>query len=765
MNPERIDNRLDERGLSADSLNPEARTPVQTGNKIKHVFVLMLENRSFDHMMAGLRIPGVIGAALGDSDPRFSNQFGGATYTVSSPAKDPISADPAHEFPDTLQQLCNTVQNPFPKGPYPQINNAGFVANYAKVLGVTGPDSRLADVMACCTPQQVPVLYKLATEFAVCDQFFSSVPGPTMPNRLFAMGASACGMDRSNDWVDVSNWYFRGFEYIKGSIFDRPGIRWRGYFDSHYDPPGHAKVGSIPMATFLHGVHSWHFAYMQNRSSVLNPYAANPPFTQAVKDPNYPYNFIWIEPNYGHDFEPGTGSSQHPRDTLAAGEQLIATVYNALRSSPLWNDSLLIITWDEHGGFYDHVHPPATVPPGDGTRFANGPYHPGYHFDFAQLGVRVPAIVVSPRIRKGTVDHTVYDHSSILKTVEEIFSIPSLTARDRAANSLSRLISTELRNDCPLSVVANKPHVVRPILTVRDQEPMPADAGLLYTFLLAAMKNETELPGGNTTRRTRNVELENELRAIRTRGDARTFLDNVVADMYGPFVWGAQLPGLAREIAVGSDGSVWLIGTDYGAYRRDGTGWNKIDDNHLWFAIAVGPDGQPWTADQEAGNIYRRQEGSWVQLPGAGRDIAVGADGSVWIVGTNRIGNDYGIYKWNAPISNWNMIDGGGIRIAVGPDGVPWLVNAAGQIFRRQEGVSWSLLPGLARDIGVGANGSVWILGTNQLGSDFGIYKWNDAISNWDQADGAGTRIAVGPDGLPWLVNAAGQIFHAGPSQ
>src|SRR5262249_12595620 len=152
------------------------------------VFVLMLENRSFDHLLGGLNISGtdaktqqpttVNGVVPGDS--RFSNVFAGTTYTARAGVTDPMDADPKHEFPDVMEQLCSSItdgntQNPFPNGPYPPIDNRGFASSYAKALNITGPDDRIGEIMACCTKEQVPVLYTLATEFAVCDNWFSSL--------------------------------------------------------------------------------------------------------------------------------------------------------------------------------------------------------------------------------------------------------------------------------------------------------------------------------------------------------------------------------------------------------------------------------------------------------------------------------------------------------------------------------------------------------------------------------------------------------------
>jgi phospholipase C len=129
------------------------------------------------------------------------------------------------------------------------------------------------------------------------------------------------------------------------------------------------------------------------------------------------------------------------------GEGLIKATYEAIRNSPAWNNSILIIIWDEHGGFYDHATPPAAVAPGD-TSPSTG--HNKYGFTFEQYGPRVPAVVISPWIPKNAVDHRLYDHSSIPATLEELFGLASMTARDSAANTVLPLLSLAApRTDAP----------------------------------------------------------------------------------------------------------------------------------------------------------------------------------------------------------------------------------------------------------------------------------------------------------------------------
>lgn len=223
------------------------------------------------------------------------------------------------------------------------------------------------------------------------------------------------------------------------------------------------------------------------------------------------------------------------------------------------------------------------------------------------------------------------------------------------------------------------------------------------------------------------------------------------------------LPGTARDLGVGSDGSVWEIGTnpvgagsDFGVRNWNRAVWNAVDGGGV--RIAVGSDGNPWIVNS-AGQIYRRLNNTWTIQPGLAKDIGAGTNGAVWAIGTTPVGagSDFNVLRWNG--ASWDNVDGGGVRIAVAPDGNAWMINSAGNIYRRQND-AWVLLPGLAKDIGAGANGSVWVIGTTPVGagSDFSVHRWNG--SGWDSFGGGGVAISVGPSGDPWLVNSAGSIFH-----
>jgi phospholipase C len=155
-------------------------------------------------------------------------------------------------------------------------------------------------------------------------------------------------------------------------------------------------------------------------------------------------DYSFIEPRYDTGNNYLDGNSMHPLNDIRKGEDLLKRVYEALRNSQYWTDTMLIITFDEHGGFYDHQPPPATVPTGDDSQYAN----PNYSFQFNRLGIRVPAMVVSAYTAKGTIigddpanPATVFDHSSVLATVEKRFGLASLTKRDAAANTLEVAIN------------------------------------------------------------------------------------------------------------------------------------------------------------------------------------------------------------------------------------------------------------------------------------------------------------------------------------
>jgi Phospholipase C len=426
--------------------------------RIRHVFVLMLENRSLDHILGFSNIRGT--DAVTGQPTTLANLLGNPQQNIDPGTGNPVMAappadfalsmadrDPGHEFHDTLEELAGTGA-PYPfstSQQYPLINNSGFVANY-RGRGSASPGK----VMNVYAPDQLPVLNALAEEFAVCDQWFSSMPGPTWPNRLFVHAASSAGLDDSPSSFDtVTTTLIDGYRFDNGTIYDRLEDKCLDWlvFEGDETPQVFALSGMTYNA-------------LQGRFRDFED------FRDSVNDPNFPASYTFIEPDYGNIL-PGTpedftcGNSHHPLDDVTRGEKLIKDVYEAVRNSPHWESSLIVITWDEHGGFYDHVPPPSTVHPGDSITDDENNHN---DFDFTQLGVRVPTVIVSPFIPRGTIDHTVYDHSSVVKTVGELFGFRPLTQRDSQANSFTHLLS-----------------MAAPRASIPVQLPNPANSGLRCT--------------------------------------------------------------------------------------------------------------------------------------------------------------------------------------------------------------------------------------------------------------------------------------------
>ena len=389
----------DHRGEPTDSrrARPVMSSCASLVSNIKHVFVLMLENRSFDHMLGFSGITGT-DAATGQAtsidglNGSESNSYNGVTYPVQRGAPDRAPHDPPHGFPGVLEQLCGEGAVYVSGEPYPPINNSGFVSVYARSHPEL-PDG----AMRCFTPDQVPVLTALAQEFVVCDRWFSSMPGPTEPNRLFVHAGTAGFFDEApthKEYAEAFSSPWSGIAFEQGTIFDRlreAGLKWRIY-----------GCDSFPNVAMLKGV---------SRTFDIDDFDED--FASDVASPSYDAAYTFIEPSYDAFSEYEDGNSHHPLGSVKAGELLIKKTYEALRRSPIWESSMLIVTYDEHGGFYDHVAPPAARATGSKGR--------KYGFTFDQLGPRVPAIIVSPRIPRNLIDHRTYEHSSVVSTLVRLF--------------------------------------------------------------------------------------------------------------------------------------------------------------------------------------------------------------------------------------------------------------------------------------------------------------------------------------------------------
>lgn len=376
---------------------------------ILHVVVLMLENRSFDCIFGMLqtKLTGIEGLTGNEG-----NMWNGALVPVwNDPTLTPISAtvpdpDPGELYEDIKTQI-DGVDGRTPMG--------GFVANYMAQPAADKPYDPKS-VMHYFTPDQVPVLSQLAYEFGVSDQWFASAPNQTWPNRFFAHACTAAGYVNNDP---------PHFPYMMPTVFGRLEEKhcdWRVYF---HDFP---QAGTL--ATLWEDVPT-HFRFF---NAFLNDAATGTLPT---------YSFI--EPRYFADTTLNLiPNDMHPPHNIAYGDQLVAQVYNAVRYGPQWQQTLLIITYDEHGGCYDHVPPPAAVPP-DNLESDGVPFN--------RYGVRVPAVIVSPYVPKASIIRapgaTPFDHTSIASTLRALYGIRPLTARDTAAPNLLSALGTTPSNDGP----------------------------------------------------------------------------------------------------------------------------------------------------------------------------------------------------------------------------------------------------------------------------------------------------------------------------
>ena len=402
---------------------------------IEHIVVLMLENRSFDNMLGATIEPGATRSnqyyPLGTKLPAVT------VPAFTLPGRNELVAsiptpDPGEWWQYMNQQIFGLLAPPpvnatSPTAAGPLGPMGGFLQNYWQTLSTFGYPTLLAPtIMHQYTADQLPVTSALAKAFAVSDQTFASAPCQTMPNRCFAQLGSALGYVNNNSYLTGD--YNVGTDnapYFATSIFGQinatPGLDWKVYFNDF-------PLTALMMDTWVDITTKFHF-FDQFASDVA-----------AGTLPQY----SWIEPAYQI-----FASDNHPPHDVNIGEYLLAEVYNTLRANPaVWANTLLIVTYDEHGGCYDHVAPPAAMPDAGWT--TRVPY-----FNFNRYGVRVPTLLISPRIAPGvgTPGTTPgngpnYDHTSILATVRNCFNVGGgpLSNREQNASDYSAFLTLGSNN-------------------------------------------------------------------------------------------------------------------------------------------------------------------------------------------------------------------------------------------------------------------------------------------------------------------------------
>lgn len=374
-------------------------------DRIQHVVLLLLENHSFDQMLGSLQgtppqgvYPDLDGIPP-NAPQRFNLNLKGDKIPQAPVEEKQMHLDPLHEVGAVAEQMSN--------------NNGGFVTNFEKKYGKTSAED-VPFIMGYYPLDFLPALHTLGREFTVCDRWYSSLPGPTWPNRFFALSGTSSGRVQMPDGIKAPD--LAGFfEQNQNTIFDRlneKGRSWKIYF---YD---------FPCSLIL--THQREPKNIENYREIKH-------FFEDVKDEKSFPDFVFIEPKYfGVD-----QNDDHPPHNTMKTEKLIADVFNAIRSyDDLWNSTLLVIAYDEHGGFYDHVTPPPAPPPDD--------FHQEYTFD--QFGIRVPAILVSPWV-EARVEHTQFDHTSLLKYLTDKWGLGPLGNRTAAANSIAVALRDQRRED------------------------------------------------------------------------------------------------------------------------------------------------------------------------------------------------------------------------------------------------------------------------------------------------------------------------------
>jgi phospholipase C len=357
--------------------NPKLPAGTDTLPEIEHIVVLMMENHSYDNYLGMLR----------RGDGFTLDGSGRPTNANPNAAGRPVRA---FHLPTTCQ--FKTMPSQAWDASHIQYNdgrNDGFVRSASGEVA-----------MGYWTQQDLPFYYGLATTFPLADRYFSSVLAQTFPNRRFLICGTAAGL------VDNHLGSVTGPPPPNGTVFERLNahhITWKNYFSS------------LATGLLINGVNANNPGKLVRVEEFFTDAAAGKLPQFSIVDPDFDEN-----------------SEENPQNILL-GEAFAARVINAVMHSPLWPKTLLIWCYDEHGGYYDHVPPPAAIAPDSIAPIIAPQKQPG---GYDRYGFRVPAAIISPRARKNYVSHVVHDHTSILKLIETKWNLPALTYRDSAADNL-----------------------------------------------------------------------------------------------------------------------------------------------------------------------------------------------------------------------------------------------------------------------------------------------------------------------------------------
>jgi phospholipase C len=311
-------------------------------------------------------------------------------------------------------------------------HNGGFVADFVKTHPASSAEDRQF-VMGYYPLDFLPALHRLAREFTICDRWFSSLPGPTWPNRFFAMTGTSNGKvnmpEDGEHNADIEGF----FQQDQPTLFDRLSekhISWKIYY--HDVPLSLCLVNQRKPENAARHFHVDHFL-----ADAQGPEADFPAF-------------CFIEPDYSGAEE----NDDHPPHDVMKAQKLLADVYNVIRANnELWKSALLVVVYDEHGGFYDHVEPPPAAPP--------SPPQANWEYSFDRLGIRVPALLISPWAER-RVDSTEFDHTSVLRYLIAKWGLGPLGDRAGRANCIGPLLRAAAPRADTVEAITLSPDQLKP---------------------------------------------------------------------------------------------------------------------------------------------------------------------------------------------------------------------------------------------------------------------------------------------------------------
>ncbi|KAG2726056.1 hypothetical protein I3760_01G094100 [Carya illinoinensis] len=397
---------------------------------IKTIVVLVQENRSFDHILGWMKslnpeINGVDGKD--QSNPISTTDPANSAVIYYGDKSGYVVPNPGHSFQAIYEQVFGEpwTEESAAKNLAPEMK--GFAQNAERT------EKGLSEtVMNGFLPDKVPVFKELAAEFAVCDRWFASIPASTQPNRQYVHSATSHGLTGNDTKLLIAG-------MPQKTIFEsvhEAGLTFGIYYQY---PPATLYYRNLRKLKYLAHFHDFDLHFKKH--------------CEEGKLPNY----VVIEQRW-FDLLSIPANDDHPSHDVSVGQKFIKEVYETLRASPQWNEILFVITYDEHGGFYDHVPTPMTGVPSPDDIVGPAPYN----FKFDRLGVRVPTLLISPWIERGTVLHgpsgpyptSEFEHSSIAATVKKIFNLKEfLTKRDAWAGTFDVVLSKDgPRTDCPVSL-------------------------------------------------------------------------------------------------------------------------------------------------------------------------------------------------------------------------------------------------------------------------------------------------------------------------